>query len=66
MNEPMTGNLGGIAGADGQCYRDATSSGVKGDFRAVLTSRLQDIESVVFSKFRHLSVTNSKVDNSSD
>ena len=36
-------------------------SGIDGDFRAVLTSRLQDIESIVFSKYRHLPVANAKV-----
>lgn len=57
----MTGNLGGIAGADGHCYRHAVRSGVKGEFRAVLTSRLQDIESIVHTNYRDLPVTNSKV-----
>lgn len=61
LNEPMNGNLGGIAGADGHCYRQAIRSGVDGEFRALLTSRLQDIESIVFSKYRDLPVTNSKV-----
>ena len=61
LNKPTTGDLGGIAGADRQCYRDAAMSGIDGDFRAVLTSRLQDIESIVFSKYRHLPVANAKV-----
>lgn len=61
LNKPTSGDLGGIAGADRQCYRDATTSGVKGDFRAILTSRLQDIESIVFSKHRDLPVSNGKV-----
>lgn len=51
----------GVAGADHMCYKQARRARVSGTYRAVLTSRLQGIESLVFMKDRDLSIVNSRV-----
>ena len=48
MNKPLSGNdIVGVAGADHLCYKQARRARVSGTYRALLTSRLQTIESIV-------------------
>lgn len=61
LNEPSNGDIQGISGADRACYRQARRAGLKGTFRAFLSSRLQDLESVVRHIDRNLPVINIKV-----
>lgn len=51
----------GVSGADNLCYKQARDAKVSGVFRAVLTTRLQSISSLVFYKYQDLSIVNSKV-----
>lgn len=39
LNEPYSGDLQGMRGADFQCYRQARRAGLLGTFRAFLTAR---------------------------
>eukprot|EP00058_Branchiostoma_floridae_P019981 XP_002605471.1 hypothetical protein BRAFLDRAFT_74285 [Branchiostoma floridae] len=47
LNEPMTGNMYGIRGADFKCFQQARQAGLRGTFRAFLSSKVQDLSSVV-------------------
>lgn len=47
LNSPQPGGLRGIRGADFQCFQQARAAGLPGTFRAFLSSRLQDLYSVV-------------------
>lgn len=46
-NHPFSGYMGGIRGADRVCFREARKAGMRGTFRAFLTSNLQDLKSIV-------------------
>ena len=46
-NEPFTGDMGGVAGADHICYKEAKAARMPGTFRAFLTSRVQNLDSVI-------------------
>ena len=67
LNEPLAGyqggpeSLGGIRGADYQCYKQATQQGLRGTFRAFLSSRLQDVKEIVNRNDRHLPIANKRV-----
>lgn len=39
LNEPYTGDLQGIRGADFACYKEARRSGHQGTFKAFLSAR---------------------------
>lgn len=39
LNEPYTGDLKGMRGADFDCYRQARRAGLVGTFRAFLSER---------------------------
>uniref|UniRef100_A0AAY4AZR3 Collagenase NC10/endostatin domain-containing protein n=1 Tax=Denticeps clupeoides TaxID=299321 RepID=A0AAY4AZR3_9TELE len=54
LNSPQTGDLGGIRGVDHQCFLQAQAAGMKGTFRAFLSSRLQDLYSIVRRTDRNL------------
>ncbi|XP_045483928.1 collagen alpha-1(XVIII) chain isoform X3 [Pieris rapae] len=58
LNEPLSGNMHGVRRADYACYRQARRSGLKGTFRAFLTSRIQNLDSTVRYADRHLPVVN--------
>ncbi|XP_066142162.1 collagen alpha-1(XVIII) chain isoform X3 [Euwallacea fornicatus] len=58
LNEPYSGNAGGVRGADYDCYREAHRAGLKGTFRAFLSSRAQDVSSIVRQVDRVLPVSN--------
>ncbi|XP_078080179.1 uncharacterized protein LOC144500714 isoform X4 [Mustelus asterias] len=47
LNAPLTGIMAGIRGADLQCFQQAQESGLRGTFRAFLTSSNQDLISIV-------------------
>ncbi|KAK2089723.1 hypothetical protein P7K49_032389 [Saguinus oedipus] len=47
LNSPLTGSMRGIRGADFQCFQEARAVGLAGTFRAFLSSRLQDLYSIV-------------------
>merc|ERR1712042_133285 len=47
LNYPIRGYLKGISGADSSCYRQARRAGLKGTYRAFLSSRDQDVRSIV-------------------
>lgn len=61
LNDPSDGDIQGISGADRACYRQARRSGLKGTFRAFLSSRLQNLDSVVRNADRNLPIVNTKV-----
>ncbi|XP_059470100.1 collagen alpha-1(XV) chain isoform X3 [Neocloeon triangulifer] len=62
LNEPSTGNMHGVRGADYSCYRQARRANLRGTFRAFLASRVQDLDSIVRSTDRDLPVVNIKGD----
>lgn len=47
LNTPQTGNMRGIRGADFLCFQQARAVGLKGTFRAFLSSKLQDLYTIV-------------------
>lgn len=47
LNSPQPGGMRGIRGADFQCFQQARAAGLAGTFRAFLSSRLQDLYSIV-------------------
>lgn len=47
LNSAQSGGLRGIRGADFQCFQQARAAGLSGTFRAFLSSRLQDLHSIV-------------------
>lgn len=47
LNSPLSGGMRGIRGADFQCFQQARAVGLTGTFRAFLSSRLQDLYSIV-------------------
>uniref|UniRef100_A0A3Q2XJD4 Collagenase NC10/endostatin domain-containing protein n=1 Tax=Hippocampus comes TaxID=109280 RepID=A0A3Q2XJD4_HIPCM len=47
LNAPQSGNMRGIRGADFLCFQQARSVGLKGTFRAFLSSKLQDLYTIV-------------------
>uniref|UniRef100_A0A3Q1F6M7 Collagenase NC10/endostatin domain-containing protein n=1 Tax=Acanthochromis polyacanthus TaxID=80966 RepID=A0A3Q1F6M7_9TELE len=47
LNSPQTGAMRGIRGADFMCFTQAQAIGMKGTFRAFLSARLQDLQSIV-------------------
>ncbi|XP_030746994.1 collagen alpha-1(XVIII) chain-like isoform X3 [Sitophilus oryzae] len=58
LNEPATGDVHGVRGADYACYREAHRAGLKGTFRAFLSSRTQNVDSIVRQADRKLPVSN--------
>uniref|UniRef100_A0A8C5H8D6 Collagenase NC10/endostatin domain-containing protein n=1 Tax=Gouania willdenowi TaxID=441366 RepID=A0A8C5H8D6_GOUWI len=47
LNAPHSGNMRGIRGADFLCFQQARAVGLKGTFRAFLSSKLQDLYTIV-------------------
>uniref|UniRef100_A0A1Y1L8H1 Thrombospondin-like N-terminal domain-containing protein n=2 Tax=Photinus pyralis TaxID=7054 RepID=A0A1Y1L8H1_PHOPY len=60
LNEPFTGDIHGVRGADYSCYRESRRAGLRGTFRAFLSSRVQDVDAIVRPADRKLPVTNSR------
>lgn len=62
LNSPQEGDMQGIRGVDHQCFLQAQAVGLKGTFRAFLSSRLQDLYSIVRRIDRdHIPIVNLKV-----
>jgi hypothetical protein len=61
LNEPCTGDMTGVRGADYSCYRESRRAGLRGTFRAFLSSRVQNLDSIVRFSDRDLPVVNTKV-----
>lgn len=53
LNSPQVGNMRGIRGADFLCFQQARAAGLRGTFRAFLSSKLQDLYSIVRKSDRH-------------
>uniref|UniRef100_A0A667WLR9 Collagenase NC10/endostatin domain-containing protein n=1 Tax=Myripristis murdjan TaxID=586833 RepID=A0A667WLR9_9TELE len=47
LNSPQTGSMRGIRGVDYLCFTQARAIGMQGTFRAFLSSKLQDLHSIV-------------------
>lgn len=47
LNAPQTGNMRGIRGADYLCFQQARAVGLKGTFRAFLSSKVQNLYTIV-------------------
>ncbi|XP_017842790.1 collagen alpha-1(XVIII) chain isoform X5 [Drosophila busckii] len=62
LNEPGIGDLQGIRGADYACYRQGRRAGLLGTFKAFLTSRVQNLDSIVRPADRELPVVNTRGD----
>ncbi|KAL3275610.1 hypothetical protein HHI36_020363 [Cryptolaemus montrouzieri] len=58
LNEAYTGDVHGVRGADYACYREARRAGLRGTFRAFLSSRVQNVDSIVRQADRKLPVSN--------
>lgn len=61
LNEPYTGDMKGQRGADYSCYRQARRAGLRGTYRAFLSSRIQNLDSIVRYADWDLPVVNIKV-----
>lgn len=60
LNQPYTGDMHGVRGADYECYRQSRRANLRGTFRAFLTSRVQNLESIVRFRDANLPVVNIK------
>lgn len=47
LDQPYSGDLHGVRGADYECYRQANYYGIKGTFKAFLASRQQNLDTIV-------------------
>uniref|UniRef100_A0A8C5WLG5 Collagenase NC10/endostatin domain-containing protein n=1 Tax=Leptobrachium leishanense TaxID=445787 RepID=A0A8C5WLG5_9ANUR len=47
LNAPLSGSMRSIRGVDFQCFEQARKAGLQGTYRAFLSSRLQDLYSIV-------------------
>ena len=61
LNEPYSGDMKGQRGVDYSCYRQARRAGLRGTFRAFISSRVQNLDSIVRFSNRELPVVNIKV-----
>ncbi|XP_032309717.1 collagen alpha-1(XVIII) chain isoform X12 [Drosophila ananassae] len=62
LNDPSSGDLQGIRGADFACYRQGRRAGLLGTFKAFLSSRVQNLDSIVRPADRDLPVVNTRGD----
>uniref|UniRef100_A0AC35G3G0 Uncharacterized protein n=1 Tax=Panagrolaimus sp. PS1159 TaxID=55785 RepID=A0AC35G3G0_9BILA len=60
LNAPVNGKMGGIRGADLQCYQHARQSGYRTTFRAFLSSNVQDLRDLVHYADNDTIVVNSR------
>ncbi|EFX62931.1 hypothetical protein DAPPUDRAFT_15160, partial [Daphnia pulex] len=58
LNEPLSGDMGGIQRVDYACFRQARPAGLRGTFRAFLASRVQNLDTIVRSSDREFPVVN--------
>lgn len=57
----MTGAMGGVSGIDHKCWMQSRDAGLKGTYRAFLSSYAQGVKTIVRRRDRHLPVANLKV-----
>ncbi|XP_074662909.1 uncharacterized protein LOC141915322 isoform X2 [Tubulanus polymorphus] len=50
LNEPLNGNMRGVHRADYLCHQQARRAGMKTTFRAFLSSKVQDLEKIIYLK----------------
>lgn len=62
LNEAYSGNLQGLRNADLNCHRQARRAGILGNFRAFLSTRIQNLDSLVKIEDRDLPITNLRGD----
>ncbi|XP_026832325.1 collagen alpha-1(XVIII) chain isoform X9 [Drosophila erecta] len=62
LNEASTGDFQGIRGADFACYRQGRRAGLLGTFKAFLSSRVQNLDTIVRLADRDLPVVNTRGD----
>ncbi|XP_076304531.1 uncharacterized protein LOC143222229 isoform X3 [Tachypleus tridentatus] len=60
LNQPYTGDMHGVRGADYECYRQSRKANLRGTFRAFLASRVQNVNSLVHYMARDLPIVNIK------
>jgi hypothetical protein len=61
LNFPVTGQLRGIMGVDTMCFQQARKAGLRGTYRAFLSSRDQHLRSVVARRYSEdVPIVNSK------
>ncbi|KAG0429304.1 hypothetical protein HPB47_023778, partial [Ixodes persulcatus] len=60
LNQPWTGDMHGVRGADYECYRQSRHAHLRGTFRALLASRVQNLDSIVRAKDADLPLVNLK------
>ncbi|GFY66934.1 collagen alpha-1(XVIII) chain [Trichonephila inaurata madagascariensis] len=61
LNQPFSGDMHGVRGADYECYRQSRRANLRGTFRAFLASRVQNLDSIVRFQDAGLPVVNLKV-----
>lgn len=61
LNEPYSGDMKGQRGIDYSCYRQARRAGLRGTFKAFVSSRVQNLDSIVHYLDRELPIVNIKV-----
>ncbi|VVC43057.1 C-type lectin fold,Collagen triple helix repeat,C-type lectin-like/link domain,Collagenase [Cinara cedri] len=62
LNEPYTGNMHGVQSVDYSCYRQSQRAGLHGAFKAFLSSRLNNLKSIVHESDRGHPIFNIKGD----
>ncbi|GBN81301.1 Collagen alpha-1(XVIII) chain [Araneus ventricosus] len=60
LNQPFSGDMHGVRGADYECYRQSRRANLRGTFRAFLASRVQNLDSIVRFQDAGLPVVNLK------
>ncbi|KRY85055.1 Collagen alpha-1(XV) chain [Trichinella pseudospiralis] len=58
LNDPFTGNMHGVRGADFACYHQARAAGFTTTFRAFVSSQVQDLDKIVHHSDRGTPVVN--------
>ncbi|CAJ0925811.1 unnamed protein product, partial [Mesorhabditis belari] len=60
LNVPLSGRMSGLRGADLQCYKESRQAGFVTTFRAMLSSKVQDMSRIVHAIDRGTRVVNLK------
>ena len=58
LNGVFKGNINGLRGADNLCYKQARTKRIRGTFRAFLSSKVQNLNSIVHEAHRNLPIVN--------
>ncbi|XP_050545563.1 collagen alpha-1(XVIII) chain-like isoform X2 [Daktulosphaira vitifoliae] len=62
LNEPYSGNMHGVQSVDYSCYRQSRRAGLHGAFKAFLSSRNNNLKTIVHESDRDLPLVNIKGD----